>query len=125
MCCKHNLGKFFYAGAGTGVTKTLHTKRWTVFRDACFLLSQFSDPGPEFPAWIVRIKFGDLTEEFFSALVAGHGNTHFHFHDLIATPAILSCRLHTFFPQAQLLAGLRSGRNLQKRTAVDGGDLNF
>src|SRR6202140_5152130 len=85
----------------------------------------FLDFRPQLGAWIFRIQFCQFAEQFFRPLVARHGHGHGDLDDLIPARAFLRCRGHTLFPQAQLLSGLRSRRNLQQRPAVDRGHFDL
>src|ERR1700680_3449722 len=85
----------------------------------------FLDFRPQLGAWIFRIQFCQFAEQFFRPLVARHGHGHGDLDDLIPARALLRCRRNALFPQAQLLPGLRSRRNLQQRPAVNRGHLNL
>jgi len=42
---------------------------------------------PQLRARVFRIQFGEFAEDFFGALVAGHGDGDLDFHDLVAADA--------------------------------------
>src|SRR5579863_9391896 len=80
---------------------------------------------PQLRAWVFRIQLGQFAQQFLGALVARHGDSHGNLDDFIPARAFFCGRRHAFFPQPQLLAGLRPLRDFQQRPAVDGGHLNL
>src|SRR5581483_7799157 len=80
---------------------------------------------PQFGPWIVRVQLCQLAQQLFCLLVARGGDDDLNFHDLVAAYAITRRRGYALFAQAQLLSGLRAGRNLEQRAAVDGRHFNL
>src|ERR1700722_11756792 len=83
------------------------------------------DALPKLRAWVFRIQLRQLAQDFLGALVAGHGYGGLDLDDLISAGTILGGGWNPLFPQAKLLAGLGSRRNLQHGAAINGRNLNF
>src|SRR5579864_3939085 len=80
------------------------------------------DFAPQFCSRVFRIQLRQFAKEFLGPLVSRHWDVDGDFHDFVAADAFFCRRRNSLFPQAQLLARLRAGRNLQQSPAINCGD---
>src|SRR5580765_6855739 len=86
---------------------------------------EFSNVLPKFRARIFGIQAGKLAQNFFGALVSRHGDIHLYLDDFIAACTLFGRGRDTFFPQAELLTGLGSRRDLKESAPIDGWHFNL
>ena len=99
-------GEFGTGSLIPGSSFILHHSYFRLFRRPLLL---------QFHPWVFRIQPSQFAQNFFGPFIRNLRDHHLHFHKLISA-RIAAQRGRAFPAQAQFLAALRSGRNL------DGGD---
>src|SRR6185312_7231285 len=81
---------------------------------------QSSHLAPQLRPRVVFVKTVQLLPQLARLHVMRRRDGNFDFHDFIAALVVARCGRHAFFPQTQLLSALRSRRNFQLGSSIDG-----